>query len=129
MKPNDHHEHHAKPASSIRSSGLRWPSIANQRTAMTAAANAVTASRALTNGVSDGAISCTGETLAGESITVLSPADDPASVYFVSGAAQWCSDPTVAADTAYRWNGVEFYKPGAKLQFEAMASALVHIPV
>lgn len=29
---------------------------------------------------SDGAISCTGETLAGESITVLSPADDPASV-------------------------------------------------
>lgn len=35
----------------------------------------------------DGAISCTGETLAGESITVLSPADDPASVTVTVGDA------------------------------------------
>ncbi len=56
-------------------------------------------------------------------------ADDPAFVSFVGGAPQWCADPAIAADRSYRWNGIEFYKAGAKLQFETIAATLVRIPV
>ena len=34
----------------------------------------------------------------------------------------------IATDLAYRWDGVHYYRPGAKLVFEAIAQALVALP-
>jgi peptidoglycan/LPS O-acetylase OafA/YrhL len=54
---------------------------------------------------------------------------DPANVTFVAGPKQWCSDPAIASDLGYRWDGVHVYKPGAKLIYETIAPALVNIPL
>ena len=57
-------------------------------------------------------------------------ADDPAFVSFVRGPAGWCAEnSTVAADRTYRFNGVEYFKLGAKLEYEAITTQLLHIPV
>ena len=56
-------------------------------------------------------------------------AANPATTTFVSGPPEYCADPAIASDLAYRWDGVHAYKPGAKLTIEAAASALLAIPV
>ncbi len=50
-------------------------------------------------------------------------------VYFISGPKQWCTDKAIASNTAYRWDGVHVYKPGAKLIFETIAPAILQLPV
>jgi len=50
-------------------------------------------------------------------------------VYFLNGPKEWCSDPKVANSLSYRWDGVHVYKPGAKLILEAIAPAILQIPV
>jgi len=55
-------------------------------------------------------------------------AADPANVSFVKGPTEWCNDPTIASNLAYRWDGVHVYKPGAKLIYETIAPALLAIP-
>lgn len=50
-------------------------------------------------------------------------------VTFVDGPDAWCDDPVIAADLAYRWDGVHVYKPGAKLILETIAPALLAIPL
>jgi lysophospholipase L1-like esterase len=54
-------------------------------------------------------------------------AADPADVSFVPGPTEWCNDPAIATDLAYRWDGVHVYKPGAKLIYETIAPALLTI--
>jgi len=55
-------------------------------------------------------------------------AADPQHVVFVPGPKQWCSDPSIATDVGYRWDGVHYYRPGAKLVFDTITPALVQIP-
>ena len=55
-------------------------------------------------------------------------AADPQHVVFVSGPKQWCSDPSIATDLGYRWDGVHYYRPGAKLVFDTITPALLQIP-
>jgi hypothetical protein len=54
--------------------------------------------------------------------------NDPARVTFVRGPREWCGDHAIATDLAYRWDGVHYYRPGAKLVFETIAQALVALP-
>jgi peptidoglycan/LPS O-acetylase OafA/YrhL len=56
-------------------------------------------------------------------------ADDPAHVVFVAGPKQWCSDPSIATDLGYRWDGVHYYRPGAKLVFDTITPALLQVPL
>lgn len=58
---------------------------------------------------------------------IASPDED--GVYFVTGPKQWCADKTIASNTAYRWDGVHVYRPGAKLIFETIAPAILQLPV
>ena len=58
---------------------------------------------------------------------VAAPEND--GVYFVSGPKEWCTDPKVANNLSYRWDGVHVYKPGAKLILESIAPTLLQIPV
>jgi peptidoglycan/LPS O-acetylase OafA/YrhL len=55
-------------------------------------------------------------------------AEDPQHVFFVDGPPQWCSDPSIATDLGYRWDGVHYYRPGAKLVFDTVTPALLQIP-
>ncbi len=59
--------------------------------------------------------------------TIAAPDGD--GVYFVSGPKQWCTNKSIASNTAYRWDGVHVYKPGAKLIFETIAPAILQLPV
>ena len=54
---------------------------------------------------------------------------DPGHVTFVAGPGQWCADPAVATDLGYRWDGVHYYRPGAKLVFDTITPALLQIPL
>jgi lysophospholipase L1-like esterase len=56
-------------------------------------------------------------------------AAQPESVSFVEGPTQWCDDPAIGSDLAYRWDGVHVYKPGANLIYETIAPTLLQIPV
>ncbi|MFM2078848.1 MAG: hypothetical protein RJA49_2738, partial [Actinomycetota bacterium] len=56
-------------------------------------------------------------------------AANPATTTFVHGPQQYCTDPAIANDLAYRWDGVHPFRPGAKLTFEAIAEQLLNIPV
>ena len=44
---------------------------------------------------------------------------------FVDGPTEWCNDPAVATDLAYRWDGVHVWKPGSNLIFETIAPELL----
>jgi peptidoglycan/LPS O-acetylase OafA/YrhL len=55
-------------------------------------------------------------------------AKDPANVTFVAGPKAWCDDPTIAKDLGYRWDGVHYYRPGAKLVFDTITPELLAIP-
>ena len=48
---------------------------------------------------------------------------------FITGPQQYCTDPAIASSTAYRWDGVHPFKPGANLTFEAIAKQVLSIPV
>jgi peptidoglycan/LPS O-acetylase OafA/YrhL len=54
-------------------------------------------------------------------------AKDPAHVTFITGPTQWCADPAIATDLAYRWDGVHYYRPGAKLVFDTITPELLAI--
>jgi peptidoglycan/LPS O-acetylase OafA/YrhL len=53
----------------------------------------------------------------------------PAHVVFVTGPREWCQDRDIATDLAYRWDGVHYYRPGAKLVFDTITAELLAIPV
>ena len=57
---------------------------------------------------------------------IAAPEDD--GVFFVNGPTEWCSDPKISTSLSYRWDGVHAYKPGAKLIFETIASAILKLP-
>ena len=46
---------------------------------------------------------------------------------FVDGPREWCEDHAIATDLAYRWDGVHYYRPGAKLVFDTIAPQLLAI--
>ncbi len=56
-------------------------------------------------------------------------ADQPETVTFVPGPAQWCSDESIATDLGYRWDGVHVYVPGANLIYITIAQSLLDIPL
>jgi hypothetical protein len=56
-------------------------------------------------------------------------AKDPGHVTFITGPTQWCSDPAIATDLGYRWDGVHYYRPGAKLVFDTITPELLAIKV
>ena len=56
-------------------------------------------------------------------------ADSRPDVWFVEGPDEWCTDEAISSDTAYRWDGVHAYLPGANLIYETIAPALLSIPV
>jgi peptidoglycan/LPS O-acetylase OafA/YrhL len=55
-------------------------------------------------------------------------AKNPERVFMVNPPAQFCTDPAIASNTAYRWDGVHYYKPGAALMFQAITPQLLAIP-
>jgi peptidoglycan/LPS O-acetylase OafA/YrhL len=52
-----------------------------------------------------------------------------ATTTFVKGPPQYCNDPAIAENLAYRWDGVHAYKPGANLTMQAITTQLFAIPV
>jgi peptidoglycan/LPS O-acetylase OafA/YrhL len=56
-------------------------------------------------------------------------ANDPSHVTFITGPRAWCDDPAIATDLGYRWDGVHYYRPGAKLVFDTITPQLLSIPV
>ena len=56
-------------------------------------------------------------------------AANPTTTTFLKGPPEYCADEAVAADPAYRWDGVHAYQRGAKLTLETVAAALLAIPV
>jgi hypothetical protein len=46
-------------------------------------------------------------------------------VTFVEGPEEWCEDEDVSSDTAYRWDGVHVYTPGANLIYTTIAPTLL----
>ncbi len=55
-------------------------------------------------------------------------ANDPSQISFVAGPKEWCDDPAIASDLGYRWDGVHYYRPGAKLVFDTITPELLAIP-
>ena len=46
-------------------------------------------------------------------------------VRFVEGPDEWCTDPVIATDISYRWDGVHVYGPGANLIMGAVTDDLL----
>jgi len=55
-------------------------------------------------------------------------AGDPAHVHVVEPPAEFCTDPSIAGNLDYRWDGVHYYKPGAALYFQAVVPQLLKLP-
>ncbi len=55
-------------------------------------------------------------------------AKDPQRVFMISPPSQFCTDPAIATSTAFRWDGVHYYKPGAALTFQVITPQLLAIP-
>jgi peptidoglycan/LPS O-acetylase OafA/YrhL len=55
-------------------------------------------------------------------------AANPKRVFMVTSPSQFCDDPKVAGNTAYRWDGTHFYKAGAALEFQVITPQLLAIP-
>ena len=55
--------------------------------------------------------------------------ENQATTTFVKGPPQYCNDPAIAENLAYRWDGVHAYKPGANLTMQAITTQLFAIPV
>jgi hypothetical protein len=45
-------------------------------------------------------------------------------VFTLEPPVEFCTDPAIATDTAYRWDGVHYYKKGAALYFSAVLPQL-----
>ena len=52
-------------------------------------------------------------------------AADPDHVRVLEPPVQFCTDPTIGANTAYRWDGIHYYKKGAALYFGAVIAQLL----
>jgi hypothetical protein len=46
-------------------------------------------------------------------------------VQMIDGPDEFCTDPAIATDLGYRWDGVHVYEPGAKLIMESIAGQLL----
>jgi peptidoglycan/LPS O-acetylase OafA/YrhL/lysophospholipase L1-like esterase len=44
----------------------------------------------------------------------------PTGVYTVEPPTDFCTDPNIATNTSYRWDGIHYYKKGAALYFSAV---------
>jgi hypothetical protein len=55
-------------------------------------------------------------------------AADPGRVFLVEPPSAFCSDPAIGANVRYRWDGVHYYRPGAKLYFTSVTPQLLAIP-
>jgi peptidoglycan/LPS O-acetylase OafA/YrhL len=55
-------------------------------------------------------------------------AADSAHVHTIEPPAQFCTDPSIAGNLDYRWDGVHYYKPGAALYFQAVVPQLLKLP-
>jgi peptidoglycan/LPS O-acetylase OafA/YrhL len=51
-------------------------------------------------------------------------AADPKNVHVIEPPKEFCTDPAIASDLNYRWDGVHYYKPGAALYFQAVVPQL-----
>jgi hypothetical protein len=52
----------------------------------------------------------------------------PQRVFMIHPPAQFCTNPNIAKNTAYRWDGTHYYKPGAALVFQVITPQLLAIP-
>ena len=48
-------------------------------------------------------------------------------VRVLDGPDEWCNDESIAANIAYRWDGVHVYQPGGKLIFEKVGAELLEL--
>jgi peptidoglycan/LPS O-acetylase OafA/YrhL len=55
-------------------------------------------------------------------------ARDPQRVFMISPPTAFCTNPAIAANTSYRWDGTHFYIPGAALMFQTITPQLLAIP-
>ncbi len=51
-------------------------------------------------------------------------ASDPGHVSFLPGVSSFCTDESVSTDRGNRWDGVHYYKPGAKLVWDTLIPEL-----
>jgi peptidoglycan/LPS O-acetylase OafA/YrhL len=56
------------------------------------------------------------------------PAMDPQRVFLIHPPAAFCTNPKIATDVNYRWDGTHYYKPGAALVFQVITPQLLAIP-
>jgi peptidoglycan/LPS O-acetylase OafA/YrhL len=54
-------------------------------------------------------------------------AADPQHVHTIEPPRQFCTDPSIASNLNYRWDGVHYYKPGAALYFQAVVPQLLRL--
>jgi peptidoglycan/LPS O-acetylase OafA/YrhL len=52
----------------------------------------------------------------------------PSQVHLLEPPAQFCTDPAIAKNLSYRWDGVHYYKAGAALYFQTALPQLVQLP-
>ena len=55
-------------------------------------------------------------------------AQDPQRVFMIHPPAAFCHNQSIATNTAYRWDGTHYYKPGAALVFKVITPQLLAIP-
>jgi hypothetical protein len=55
-------------------------------------------------------------------------AKNPQRVIVVNPPDQFCTNPAIATNTAYRWDGVHYDKLGAALMFQAITPQLLALP-
>src|SRR5262249_23676030 len=48
-------------------------------------------------------------------------------VHLIEPPARFCTDPKIASNLDYRWDGVHYYKPGAALYFESVVPQLLKL--
>jgi hypothetical protein len=53
---------------------------------------------------------------------------DGVHIFTVAPATAFCADPTIGDNRTYRYDGVHYLQPGAKLYFDAIIPALVYLP-
>ena len=54
--------------------------------------------------------------------------EDPSHIHVIPSPPEYCTDPKVATDLNERWDGVHYYKPGAKRVWDYITNALLAIP-
>ena len=55
-------------------------------------------------------------------------AKDPQRVFMIHPPSAFCNNPSIAKNTAYRWDGTHYYIPGAALVFRVITPQLLAIP-